>query len=229
MPEPGPFLVSSETPGGSFGNTDWWVVRQAGQPERPQADPARAQLCQAYWKPIFRHVLRAGYSWHDAEDLTQEFFARVLSRNWLHRAAQEKGKFRSFLLTLLKRFLADQLDHERCRKRGGGAAVISLDSGDTDFRRRLEPAERRDPGILYEREWADSVLREALAQLEQEYAARGKVRVYRGLKALVTGDDDASCAETAAALHLSETNVRVTVHRLRRRLRQLVEHALKES
>src|SRR5689334_4663565 len=101
MPEPGPLLVSTESSEESFGNTDWWVVRQAGRPEKPEADPARAQLCQAYWKPIFRYVLHTGYSWHDAEDLTQEFFARVLRRNSLHSAAQEKGKFRSFLLTLL--------------------------------------------------------------------------------------------------------------------------------
>jgi RNA polymerase sigma-70 factor (ECF subfamily) len=205
------------------------VVRQAGRPEKPEADPARARLCQAYWKPIFRHVLHAGYSWHDAEDLTQEFFARVLSRNSLHSAAQEKGKFRSFLLTLLKRFLVDQFERERCRKRGGGAAVISLDSGDTEFRRRLEPIDRLDPGTLCEREWADSVLRQALRQLERECAAHGKLQIYQGLKALMMGEDDASCAETAAALHLGETNVRVTVHRLRRRLRQLVEHAMEQS
>lgn len=229
MPAPGPFLVSIPSPGESFGNTDWWVVRQAGRPEQPEADPARARLCQAYWKPIFRHVLHAGYSWHDAEDLTQEFFARVLSRNSIHGAVQEKGKFRSFLLTLLKRFLADQLDRERCQKRGGGAAVISLDSGDTEFRCRLEPVDRLDPGTLYEREWAESVLREALAQLERECAANGKPRIYQGLKALVTGEGEASCAEAAAALHLSESNVRVSVHRLRRRLRQLLEHALEQS
>lgn len=219
--ESGLFLSQA---GGSFGNTDWWTVRQAAHPEHPEADPARSRLCQAYWKPIFRHILHAGYSWHDAEDLTQEFFARLLLRNPLHTAAKEKGKFRSFLLTLLKRFLADQRDRESCQKRGGRARPISLDSGDTEFRRRVEPVDLQDPRTLSERRWVDSVLRQALAQMEQECASRGKAQVYQRLKSLVMGEAEASCAEAAAALHLSETNVRVTVHRLRRRLRQLLEH-----
>lgn len=211
---------------GSFGHTDWVVVRQAGQVEQPEADPARSRLCQTYWNPVFQYVLRAGYTWHDAQDLTQEFFARVLKRNWIHTAAREKGKFRTFLLTLLKRFLSDQRQQQRCQKRGGGAPMISLDSGDTEFRRRLEPADKLDPETICEREWVESVLQAAVARLERECAARGKALVFREVKELVTGESDASCAEAAAALCRSETNLRVTVHRLRRRLRQLLHDAL---
>lgn len=229
MQEPGPLLCLSQGSEGSFGNTDWWMVCQAGQPDQPEADPARSQLCQTYWKPVFQHILRAGYPWHDAQDLTQEFFARVLRRNSLHTATREKGKFRSFLLTLLKRFLADQRDHDGCQKRGGHAAVISLDSGDTEFRSRLEPVDRLDPETICERAWVKAVLQSALARLEQECALRGRAQAFLELKSLVTGDAEASYAQAAAILHLSEANVRVTVHRLRLRLRQLLSDALGES
>jgi RNA polymerase sigma factor (sigma-70 family) len=229
MPQSSPLFGLSEASEGSFGNTDWWMVRQAGRPGQPEADPARSSLCQAYWKPVFHYILRAGHPWHDAQDLTQEFFARVLERNSLHTAAREKGRFRSFVLTLLKRFLADQCARDRCQKRGGGTPVFSLDSGDTEFRRRLEPIDRLDPETICEREWVASLVQDALARVELECASRGRAEVFRGMKGLITGDGEVSCAEVAAKLHLSEANVRVIVHRLRQRLRQLLSYALAEA
>ena len=214
---------------GSFGNTDWWTIRQAGRVEQPEAHPARSRLCQTYWNPVFQHIRRSGYAWHDAQDLTQEFFARVLERNSLRTAASEKGKFRTFLLTLLKRFLSDQRERQRCQKRGGAAPIISLDGGDTEFRRRLEPIDKLDPETICEREWVTALLQDALARLELECAERGKIGVFQAVKDLVTGESEASCAEAAAALGSSEANVRVTVHRLRRRLRQLLSRALIDS
>jgi len=216
----------NESSGTWFGNTDWFVVRQAGHPETPESDPARSTLCREYWNPVFHQVLRFGYGWHDAQDLTQEFFSRLLKQNSLQTATSEKGKFRSFLLTLLKRFLADQRDREHCQKRGGHARLISLSEGDTEFRQRNEPVSELDPQTLCERHWVESLLEDALAQLERECADSGKAEVFHKLKPLITGEDEAGYAAAAAALQLREPTVRVTVHRLRRRLRKLLSQAV---
>lgn len=215
----------NEASGSWFGNTDWWVVRKAGRVDDPEADPARSILCREYWNPVFHQVLRSGYGWHDAQDLTQEFFSRLLKQNSLRTATREKGKFRSFLLTLLKRFLADQRDREQCQKRGGGAQVISLNEGDTEFRRRNEPASQLDPEMICERQWVESLLEQAIAQLKQECETSGKAEVFRHLRPLITEDGDVSYAATAASLQMREATVRVMVHRLRRRLGKLLGEA----
>ncbi|HZR19325.1 MAG TPA: ECF-type sigma factor [Verrucomicrobiae bacterium] len=216
----------SDAPGSSFGNTDWFVVRQAGRLCEPQSDAARSRLCELYWKPVFRRVLLSGVSWHDAEDLTQEFFARVLDRNSFQTASIEKGKFRSFVVTLLKRFLADKRDRNQCQKRGGRARIISLDEGDTEFRRRIEPADKVDPEILCERRAVESLVQDALMRLEKEWMASGKGVAFKRLAALITGESGCPYAKAAAVLHTTEGNLRVTVFRLRRRLRDLLREAL---
>jgi RNA polymerase sigma factor (sigma-70 family) len=213
----------------SFGNTDWWVVRCAGVPGRPEAGPARTRFCCTYWKPVFRYVRRAGHSLEDAQDLTQEFFARLLERNTLLSADPEKGKFRSFLLTLLKRFLADQWDREHCQKRGSGMGMVSLDSGDTEFRRRLEPVDKLNPETICERNWARSLLDEACVQLDRTGSAIGMEGKFEALKALVLCDGEMSYADTARKLQLTEANVKVMVYRLRQRLRQLLRAAIEKS
>src|SRR5438552_9451394 len=125
----------------SFEHTNWFTVRKAGSPESPEADAARDYLSQAYWHPIYFYVRRLGHSPEDAQDLTQEFFARIWQKNYLQAADSQKGKFRSFLLTMLKRFLADQWDRANRLKRGGGQETVSLDELDTEFRHRSEPAD----------------------------------------------------------------------------------------
>lgn len=215
--------------GASFGNTDWWVVRRAAEVGQPEADPARARLCQAYWDPVFRYVRRVGHSVEDSQDLTQEFFTRLLERNTMRSADSEKGKFRSFLLTLLKRFLADEWDRERCQKRGAGQPLVSLDAGDTEFRRRLEPVDELNPEQICERNWARSLFDEALEHLENECAATGTQPAFAELKALVLCESAISYAATAQNLALTEANVKVTVYRLRQRLRELLKAALEKS
>ena len=215
-------VVDSET---SFGNTDWWTIRQAGSPGQPDSDPARSRLCQTYWMPVFHHILHSGYPWHDAQDLTQEFFSRLLSNHSLETATNEKGKFRSFLLTLVKRFLADQLDRARAQKRGSGLPTISLDQGDTEFLRRIEPKTELDPEHLCERKWVETILEQSLDRLEAECAAANKGEIFRELKSLVTREEAASYASVAAAVQLTEGNVRTIVHRLRHRLRELLTEA----
>jgi RNA polymerase sigma-70 factor (ECF subfamily) len=228
MPESDPMLQPRDALQRSFGNTDWWTVRQAGRLDEPDAGAARSSLCETYWNPVFHFILQTGYSWHDAQDLTQEFFSRLLKRNSVRTADRTKGKFRSFVLTLVKRFLADQRDRDHCLKRGGSRPMISLDQGDTEFRHRIEPRSELDPERICERQWVDSLLNHALAQLQQECASRGKDCLFHELQDAVAGQAERSYAAVADRLHLSEQNVRVTVHRLRQRLRDLLNEAIIE-
>src|SRR5437762_1313424 len=144
---------------GSFDHTNWFTVRQASAPASPQSDAARSSFCQTYWYPIYVYVRRQGRSPEDAQDLTQEFFARLFQKNYLQSADREKGKFRSFLLTMLKRFLADQWDRATRQKRGGGKQFVSLEAQDTEFRYKTEPADDETPETAFERRWAASLLR----------------------------------------------------------------------
>ena len=208
--------------GASFGDTDWWVVRKAGQPELPQADAARSSLCRTYWHPVYWYVRRVGRGHEDAQDLTQEFFARLLERNYVQAAAREKGKFRTYLLTMLKRFLADEWDRSHRQKRGGGTPTISIDAVGTEFFRRRELADETTPDKAFDRAWAESLLQQALERLEHEMAAAGKEKHFQELKPFVTCDSEVTCCATAARLGMSVSNLKVTVHRLRQRFRELV-------
>ena len=137
-------------------------------------------LCENYWFPLYAFVRRAGYSAEDAQDLTQEFFARLLAQRFLTKVDRRKGKFRSFLLAALKHFLADQWDRARAQKRGGSRTVISFDSLDAETRYRLEPASDLTPEKMFEKQWALSLLEHVLSRLHAEMVADGKVGVVRG-------------------------------------------------
>ena len=208
--------------GASFGDTNWWTVRKAGRPELPEADAARSSLCRTYWYPIYCYIRGLGHGPEDAQDLTQEFFARLLKKNYVQAAAQEKGKFRSYLLMMLKRFLADEWDRTQRQKRGGGVAALSLDGGNTEFLCRHEPADTTTPDKLFDRLWAESLLQQALEWLEQECVAAGKKELFQELKAHVTCDTEATCAGSARKLGMTVSNLKVTAHRLRQRFRELV-------
>ncbi len=215
--------------GASFNETSWWVVGQAARPETTAGEAARQSLCRAYWWPVFFYLRRLGYSQEDSEDLTQGFFARMLEKNYLRSASRKKGKFRSFLLVMLKRFLADERDWAERQKRGGGKQVISLDAGDAEFRSRLEPLDELTPEKAFERSWADSLLRAALADLEKEMAVLGKQGEFDELRRLVTCDGEDTCAGAAGRLQWTEANVRVHVHRLRRRLGDMLRAEIAET
>ena len=208
--------------GASFGDTDWWVVRKAGHPELPQADAAQASLYRTYWHPVYWYVRRLGHRHEDAQDLAQEFFARLLEKNYVQAAAAEKGQFRSYLLMMLKRFLADQWDRAHRQKRGGGTPTISIDAAGTEFFRRQELADETTPDKAFDRAWAESLLQQALERLEHEMAAAGKEKHFQELKPFVTCDSEVTCCATAARLGMSVSNLKVTVHRLRQRFRELV-------
>lgn len=205
-----------------FDDTNWSVVRRAGQPELPQADAARANLCRTYWHPIYHYIRSFGHGHEDAQDLTQAFFARFLEKNYVRPAALEKGKFRTYLLTMVKRFLADEWDHAHCQKRGGGLTPVSINAGDTEIRARNEPVDPLSPDKLFDRAWVESLLEQALADLEQECSAAGKGKTFQELRAFVTCDSEVTYTEEARKLGLTVSNLKVTVHRLRQRLRELL-------
>ena len=217
---------SAEVPGAVgqaiFATTHWSVVLAAAKEETPEAAAALERLCRTYWYPLYAYVRREGYNPADAQDLTQEFFARLLARNSLAQVAPEKGKFRSFLLAAMRHFLSDQRDRARAAKRGGGQEVLSLDAQEAEERYRLEPVDRLDAEKIYERRWAMTLLEQALFRLRDESAAAGKAELFERLRRFVAGDSDATWGEAAAELGLSEGAMKIAVHRLRARYRALL-------
>ena len=202
----------------------------AGSRSTPNADVALEELCRTYWYPLYAYVRRHGHSREDAEDLTQAFFARLLEKNYLEGISSDKGKFRAFLLVAVKRFLANEWDRANRQKRGGGVVPLSLDWQDADQRYQINPADTLSPDKLYDRAWAVTVLEQVITRLRDESAAEGKARLYEQLKAfLMAGKSDIPYAQAAAALELTEGAVRVAVHRLRRRYRELLREQIAQT
>ena len=213
---------TSDQPGW-FGTTLWTVVRLAGQPDSPGADPALAKLCQIYWYPLYVFVRRQGQSPDDAQDLVQGFFTRVLEKNYFKDAVREKGKFRSFLLVALKRFMANEWHRANRLKRGGGLEILSLDADNTENRYLAELADEMPPEKAFERQWATTLLEQVMTRLEAEFSANGKANTFAELKILLSGEkSQSSYAEIGRNLGMSEANMKVTMHRLRRRYRELL-------
>ena len=193
-----------------------------GRDDTPRASDALAQLCQTYWYPLYAYVRQRGYAPHDAQDLTQEFFARLLAKNTLGAITREKGKFRSFLLSTLNHFLTDEWKKGRAQKRGGGQ-IVSLDARDAETRFGREPADALTPEKLFEQNWALALLETVYGQLRQEYERGGKSALFRELKSCLTGDrSSAPYADLAKRLDMAENTVKVAVHRMRQRYRALL-------
>ena len=208
---------------GGFPTTHWSVVIAAGKGDSAQAADALEQLCRTYWYPLYVFVRRQGHKAHDAEDLTQEFFSRFLAKEYFGRADSAMGRFRSFLLACLKNFLREQHRQARRLKRGGGQTIISWDSQTAEERYRLEPADPVTPEQVYDRRWALTLLETVLARLAEEQSVAGKDRLFAQLKDHLWGEAcQTGYAETAAHIGMTEGAVKVTVHRLRRRLRDLL-------
>jgi len=225
--------ISTDSPrsaAGRFAATRWSVVLTAGQAASPQAGRALEELCRAYWYPLYAYVRRRGYDVHEAEDLTQEFFARLLAKNYLADVDRTKGKFRSFLLASLKHFLANEWDHAHAAKRGGGQPLLSLDTQTAETRYRSEPADELTPEKLLERQWALALLDQVLDRLEAEFAADGKRALFDQLKVFLTeGKGANSYAAIATRLQTTEGAVKVAAHRLRRRYRELLREEVSHT
>ena len=221
---------ASDQPAGGrreFATTHWSLVLAAGGDTRG-AQPALAALCDAYWYPLYAFIRRQGLAPHDAQDLTQEFFARLIEKEWLGAVQRERGRFRSWLLAALKHFLANEWDKSRARKRGGGVQFVSIDDATAESRYAQEPADLATADRLYDRRWALTLLDRVLARLREEMAAAGKTAHFDALKFCLTGER-AAYAEVALALAMSEGAVKVAVHRLRERYRQLIRAEIAET
>ena len=216
--------------GGIFATTHWTVVLAAGRGSSAQADVALEQLCRTYWYPLYAYVRRHGHSREDAEDLTQGFFARLLEKNYLEGVTSDGGKFRSFLLVALKRFMANEWDRANRQKRGGGVLPLSLDWQDAESRYQIAPADNLSPDKLYDRAWAVIVLERVITRLRDESGTEGKAGQYERLKPfLMMGKSEIPYARAAAELEMSEGAVRVAVHRLRRRYRELLREEIAQT
>jgi len=215
----------------SLAATRWTVVLAAARQENPEpAMRALAELCQTYWPPLYAYVRRQGCDPHKAEDLTQEFFSRLLAKNYLADADPGKGKFRSFLLASLKHFLANERDRARAQKRGGGQTVVALDALSAEARSRLEPVDNSSPDKAFDKQWALTVLDQALKRLRMEFAEAGKEEFFDELKQFLTGDTPAQThAEIGVKCGLTEGAMKVAVHRLRRRYRALLREEVAQT
>ena len=203
-----------------FPATRWSLVVAAGDPHRKEARSALVSLCESYWYPLYAYLRRRGYSSDQAQDLTQEFFVRVIEGRYLDRAEPEKGRFRAFLLTSLKFFVADEDDRRRARKRGGGMVVpLEFSSGEERYQR--EPAHDETPERIYERRWALSVLDRVVEKLRNEFVQHGRPDHFERLKVFLLGQSDAPYGALAQELNTSEGALKVAIHRLRKRYREL--------
>jgi len=212
-----------------FPSTHWSMVLTAGG-AGPGAEDALAQLCVKYWYPLYAYVRRRGYSAEDAEDLTQEFFARFLERKYLELADPQRGRFRSFLLTAIKRFLNDEWDRVRTAKRGGGCKFFSFNLQDAENRYRAEAANDLTPEKLYERRWATALLEQVFARLRQEYAAVGHLAQFDAYKACLWDmAQTPSYAQLAAELGVTEDSIKMAVHRLRSRYRHVLRSEIAQT
>jgi RNA polymerase sigma-70 factor (ECF subfamily) len=213
-----------------FVTTHWSVVLAARHPSSPDAQRALEQLCRTYWYPLYAYVRRCGHNPDDAQDLTQEFFAHLLAGNYVAAAEPRKGKFRWFLLCAVKRFLLKERERLGALKRGGGLTFLPFDDQQAEGRYRLEIADPTAPDRLFDRAWAIAVIERAHELLRQEYLVEGKGDLFERLKVFLSSDHaDMTYEEVGGALQMAEGAVKVAVHRLRRRLGDLLREQIAQT
>lgn len=202
----------------NFNTTHWTIVLACGDDtDSARAQQALASLFQTYWYPLYVYVRRRGYGEHDAEDLVQAFCLHLQEKHALAKADRQRGKFRTFLLSSLQNFLANENERARAQKRGGGRDLIRLDAEEADARYKLEPAHSVTPEAIFEKRWAYSLLEQAVTGLREDFVTRGKERLFDGLRSFLTSDlHETSYQAAADQLHLPLSAIKTTVHRLRR-------------
>lgn len=215
--------------GQRFATTHWTLVIAAGHAASPDAERALAELCETYWFPVYAFIRRGGRNPDDAKDLTQSFFTRVLEKHYFAEARQDRGKFRSFLLTAVTHFLANEHDWHSAKKRGGGQHLLPLqfDDGEQTFLR--EPVDTITPERLYERRWSLAVIDAAMQRLRKEYEQSDRAELFGRLQPYLTGEEPASYAELAGELSSTEGALRVAVHRLRRQFASSLRAVVAET
>jgi RNA polymerase sigma-70 factor (ECF subfamily) len=210
-----------------FATTHWSVVLAARDPVQPNSREALSDLCQTYWYPLYAFVRRRGHDVDEAQDLTQAFFLRLLEKDYLRVVDRAKGRFRSFLLAAFDHFLHNEYDRARAQKRGGGRQPLSLDFIGAEERYSVEPAHTETPDKLFERRWALTLLDCVLARLEQEWITAGKERLFERLKPCLLDDPKSlPYAAIGEELRMSPAAVKMAVHRLRKRYRELLREEI---
>lgn len=215
---------------GQFRTTSWSLVTCAAEEEESRSHQALESLCQIYWSPVWVFIMRRGYTPTDAKDLTQGFFERLLEKGWLRAADEAKGRFRTFLLTAVSRFLAQERERQNALKRGGGQFTFSLDAVATAGQEISEPVAQDTPETSFDRRWAETLLDRVLFRLEGEFNRNSKQDRFKELKGFLTEDrGTASYAEVATRLGLSESAVKSGIHRMRQRYAELVREEIAET
>ena len=209
-----------------FLTTRWDMVRAAGR----QSGEALESLCRDYWRPIYAFVRRAGHDTHTAQDLTQEFFARLLSGSGTAAADPQRGRFRSWLLGALKHFLANEWHRSQRLKRGGGMVFFSIEQANEEEHRSMEPVDRESPDLLFDRRWAEELLARVNARVREDYEAAGWGDRYEALKIyLLGGYEPESYAGTAEVLGLSASAVKSAIYKLRQRFGQALRAEIAQT
>ena len=211
-----------------FPTTRWTLVVAAGDPQRQEARAALVSLCEGYWYPLYAYVRRRGYPSDQAQDLTQEFFVRVLDGRYLDRADPEKGRFRAFMLTSLKFFLADEADRNRAQKRGGGN-LLSLEMVSGEERYQRDPGHDQTPERIFERHWGLSMLDRVIDRLRAEFVQHGRLDHFDRLKGFLLDQAEMPYAALARDMGTSEGALKVAIHRLRKRYRELFRQAIADT
>jgi len=215
---------------GLFLTTHWSLVVAAGKEDTGQAEAALETLCRTYWYPLYAYVRRQGQNPHDAQDLTQAFFARLLETRNLRLADPERGRFRSFLLSSMKNFLVNEWVRDQAQKRGGGRKLLSLDEEAAERSFQLEPASQAPAEYLYDKRWAVTLLERAMERLGEDYARGGKEVLFARLKPwLLAEASNDTYRELAGPLGMSEGAVKVALHRLRQRFRDVVRDEVAQT
>jgi RNA polymerase sigma-70 factor (ECF subfamily) len=206
------------------------VLACGDETDSVRAQEALASLFQTYWYPLYAYVRRRGHSEHDAEDLVQAFCLHLQQKHALAKADPHRGKFRTFLLSSLQNFLANENERARAHKRGGGRELFRLDADEADARYQLEPAHTVTPETIFERRWAHALLEQTVAGLRADFITRGKERLFDGLSSFLTSDLRETSYQTAAdQLGLPLSAIKTTVHRLRRDYRSKLREEISRT
>lgn len=233
MQSPTPPDVNREK--GAFQTTRWSVIRGAAKKnvaesrETPEVQQALADLCRNYWYPLYAFARRQGETPESAMDLTQGFFADLLEKSWIDRADPQQGRFRSFLITVFRRFISDQKKRANAAKRGGNKNIFSIDAGDAEQRYQMEPTDDVEPSDLFQRQWAMELLGRVYTRLEQEHIEKGREEQFQILRQYLSTTDGSTYEEIAPQLGMNENTVKITVYRLRKRFRTLLEEEVLQT
>lgn len=230
MNRPSEISESAAAPGAHFATTRWTVVMAARDKASPESAVALQALCTGYWPPLYAFVRRLGNSPQDAEDLTQEFFTRLLQKDWLDAVDRDRGRFRTFLIMAVKRFLANEWDKSRAARRGGGQMLVPLDAQLAEECYLADSGSALSADHLYERRWALTLLEQAMARLRTEYESDGRGEDFARLKVYLTaGRGEIPYEKIAHEIGASEGAARVAVHRLRKRFREVFRAAVADT